>query len=253
MRYIIQAACGCNMGKVRKTNEDNFFFDGKCLEENNTGLRNCTYFEGRATRGLSFAVFDGMGGENFGELASYRAARQMQTADRKPSDFFIPERLFLEELSRQMNEAVVAAQKEMCTEHMGSTMVALYFSGAYVYLCNVGDSRAYRLRDGEFLQISTDHVEKRPGKEDKKAPLSQYLGIDPEEMEIEPYIAKGKLKIGDRYLLCSDGLTDMLTNFEISDIMLQNEDIEDCVQELIQAALEHGGRDNITVILCEIV
>ena len=69
---------------------------------------------------------------------------------------------------------------------------------------------------------------------------------------VEPYIAKGEVRKGDMYLLCSDGLTDMLTNFEISDIMLKSEDAEDCVQELIQAALDQGGRDNVTAIVCAV-
>ena len=93
-------------------------------------------------------------------------------------------------------------------------------------------------------------MERIPGK--KKAPLIQYLGMDPEEILIEPFIAKGDLKKGDQYLLCSDGLTDMLTNFEIADIMLNSPDAATCAENLIRAALEHGGRDNITVIVCRI-
>lgn len=253
MRYMIQAACGCHTGKIRKNNEDNFYFDHKCLEVDNNGLKNPAYIEEKLKNGLSFAVFDGMGGENFGEHASYAAARRMQQVERTFSDFFIPERKYLERLAVQLDAAVVEAQKEMLTEKMGTTMVCLYFSGRYVYVCNVGDSRAYRLRSCEFLQLSVDHVEKRPGRENKKAPLTQHLGFGAEEIEIEPYIAKGEIQKGDMYLLCSDGLTDMLTNFEISDIMLKSSDAETCVQALIAAALEHGGRDNITAIVCKIV
>lgn len=253
MRYIIQAACGCHIGRIRRNNEDNFYFDGKCLERENNGLQHPVCIESHPKNGLCLAVFDGMGGENFGERASYAAARQMQLTERRLADFFIPERKYLQRLTQQLNEAVAQAQQEMCTDRMGSTMVSLYFSGRYVYVCNVGDSRAYRLRDGEFLQLSMDHVEKRPGRENKKAPLTQYLGLGSEEIQIEPYIAKGDLRKGDMYLLCSDGLTDMLTNFEITDIMLRNENAESSVQHLIQAALEHGGRDNITAIVCRLI
>ena len=253
MRLIIESACGCTTGKVRKNNEDNFYYYGKCLEANNNGLKNPVSFEECLKRGILLAVFDGMGGENFGEVASYAAARQLQQTERVFSDFFIPEKQYLERLTEQLNIAVVNAKKEMLTERMGSTMVSLYFAGKYVYVCNVGDSRAYRLRDGEFLQLSVDHIEKRPGREGKKAPLTQHLGIEPEYLQIEPFIAKGKVERGDRYLLCSDGLTDMLTNFEICDIMLQSEDVESCVNNLIHAALEHGGRDNITAIVCRLI
>lgn len=253
MKFTIQAACGCNMGKVRKNNEDNFFFNGKCLEKINDGLKHPVGIEDKLKTGFCVAIFDGMGGENFGELAAYAAARQMQLTQRNLSDFLIPEKKYLERLTQQLNEAVTEAQKQMLTDKMGSTMVCLYFSGRYVYVCNVGDSRAYRLRDGEFFQLSQDHIEKRPGREGKKAALTQHLGFESDEIEIEPYIAKGALKRGDIYLLCSDGLSDMLTNFEICDIMLKSEDAESCVQSLIDAALEHGGRDNITAIICKLV
>lgn len=253
MKITIQAACGCHTGKIRKNNEDNFFFDGKCLEKINSGLRNPAVFEDSLRTGFCTAVFDGMGGENFGELASYAAARQIQQSQRSIADFFVSEKKYLQRLTNQLHEAVLAEQKTMQTEHMGTTMVTLYFSGRYVYVCNVGDSRAYRLREGEFLQLSQDHVEKRPGRENTKAPLTQHLGFGGGEIELEPYIAKGEVKAGDVYLLCSDGLTDMLTNFEISDIMLTQPDPENCVRALIQAACEHGGRDNITAIVCKLI
>ena len=253
MGYIIQAACGCHRGLRRRKNEDNFYFDGKCLEQQNNGLKNPAYLEEPLKNGTFYAVFDGMGGENFGEIASYAAARQMQQSQRKLADFLVSEKKYLERLVEQLNDAVTQAQKELLTDRMGSTMVGLYFSGRYVYVCNVGDSRAYRLRAGEFLQISTDHTEKIPTVENQKAPLSQYLGFDSEEIQLDPYIAKGRMEDGDLYLLCSDGLTDMLSNFEIADIMLSCEDVELCVRKLIDKALEQGGRDNITVVVCKVI
>lgn len=250
MGFRIEAACGCNMGKVRKNNEDNFFFDGTCLEQDNEGLRYIACFEGRAKKGMRVAVFDGMGGENFGEVASFAAARYLQQAARKLKDYFVQKRKSLEKLTFGLNDAVVEAKKELCTDRMGTTMVMLHFVSRHVYMCNVGDSRAYRLRNGELLQLSEDHVENHPGRQ--KTPLTQHLGISPEDMVIEPCVVKGALKKGDQYLLCSDGLTDMLTNFEISDIMLNSADSVSCVEKLISAALEHGGRDNITAIFCKI-
>lgn len=252
MRFTIEAACGCNIGKIRKNNEDNFYFDGKCLEPENCGLKHSAIMEEPLKSGMCIAIFDGMGGENYGERASFAAARQLQQTQRTFSDYFVSEKKYLHKITDQLNFAVLKAKEEMSTEHMGTTMVALYYSGKNVYACNIGDSRAYRLRDGEFLQISRDHIEHRPGKEGKKAPLTQHLGISPDDMVIEPYIARGEIKHGDQYLLCSDGLTDMLTNFEISDIMLKSDDADSCVQSLIQNALERGGRDNITVIICKI-
>ena len=252
MGFAIEAACGCDKGKIRRNNEDNFYFDGKCLELENNGLKNPAYLDTHVKRGLCFAVFDGMGGENYGEIAAFAAAQQMQQTERSLGDFLIPEKKYLNRLSVSINEAVLQAKRVQCTDRMGTTMVALYFSGRYAYVCNVGDSRAYRLRDGEFLQISEDHIEHRPGRENRKAPLTQHLGIDPEDMLIEPYIAKGELKKGDTYLLCSDGLTDMLNNLEISCLLHDYPNVDECASRLIQAALEKGGRDNITVIVCRI-
>lgn len=251
MGFHIDAACGCRIGKIRKNNEDNFFFDGKCLEQENEGLRNIACMEGRLKNGTCVAVFDGMGGENYGEVASFTAARAMQGKTRKLEDYFVQERKYLEKLTLSLNDAVVEAEKALNTNRMGTTMVMLYFASRHVYMCNVGDSRAYRMRGGEFLQISEDHVEIVPGK--KKTPLLQHLGIDPEEMLIEPYIAKGELKRGDVYLLCSDGLTDMLTNLEIAEIIQKSEDAAECVEALTEAALANGGRDNVTVIVCKII
>lgn len=177
----------------------------------------------------------------------------MQYTTRRLEDYLIPERRFLNNICMKINDAVVAKQQDLCTERMGSTMVALYFSAGYVYVCNLGDSRAYRLRDGEFLQLSVDHLEKRNGQTKEKAPLTQHLGINPEDFLIEPYIAKGKLKHGDKYLLCSDGLTDMLTNFDIADIISNIDSPGECVQRLIDSAMAKGGKDNITAIMCRIL
>lgn len=253
MAFVLDAACMCSTGKVRKNNEDNFFFDGRCLEAENNGLKHSVTMTKTLRRELCVAVFDGMGGENFGEFASFAAADCMQKSTRRLADYFIPEKRFLNEMCMRINDAVVEKKREFCTEHMGSTMVALYFSHGFVYVCNLGDSRAYRLRDGEFLQISEDHVEKREGRESKKAPLTQHLGIDSEEFLVEPYIAKGELKSGDQYLLCSDGLTDMLSNFEIDALLSDSADAETCADRLVAAALEKGGRDNVTVIVCRIL
>lgn len=253
MGYIIQAACGCNIGNIRKNNEDNFYFLGKYLPANNNGLEHPILFEGALKRRQWFAVFDGIGGENFGEEAAFTAAKQMQESKKRLSDFFVSEREQLVQLTQKMNDAVVDLSKELRTNKLGTTVAALYLCPHDIYVCNVGDSRAYRLRKREFLQLSVDHTENRPCKDGHKPSLNQYLGLEPDEVEIEPHITKEKLMHQDRYLLCSDGLTDMLTNHEILNIMIENGNAEACVGRLIQEALEHGGRDNITVIVCDIL
>lgn len=252
MKFVIEAACGCNTGKIRRNNQDNFYFNGKCLEVENDGLRHPALMNRLLDEKLLLAIFDGMGGENFGEEASFAAARTLLETERELSDYFISEKKYLKRIAAKLNDAVVSRAGELLTNRMGSTMVSLYFTPRTIYVCNLGDSRAYRLRCGEFMQISRDHIDSEPRRPGGKPPLTQHLGIDPEDMIIEPYISKGELKADDQYLICSDGLTDMLTNFEISEIMIEAEDVESCVSELISSALEHGGKDNVTAIVCKI-
>lgn len=252
MRFSFSASCMCHKGKIRVNNEDNFYFDGRCLEKENDGLKYPVSVEDYVNNGLSFAVFDGMGGENFGEVASFAAAREMQKTQRVLSDFFIPEKRYLKRLIQKLNNAVINEQQVHHTSRIGTTIVSLYFSGDYVYTCNVGDSKAYRLRGRELTQISVDHTESVPYL-NNKAPLSRYLGMNNEEYAVEPYIAKGKIMSGDVYLLCSDGVTDMLTNMEIFDTLQSYADTEACVKKLVECALERGGRDNITAIVCRIL
>lgn len=250
MELKVEAACGCHIGKIRKNNEDNFYFDGQFLEQDHLGLENTASFETRAKNGMCIAVFDGMGGENFGEAASFSAARHLQQTVTTPKGRFVWARKHLENMAFGMNHAVTEAKHALCTDRMGTTMVMLYFTPRHVYACNVGDSRAYRLRNGNIQQLSKDHVERHPTR--KKTPLTQHLGIDPEDMIIEPHIVKSELRKGDQYLLCSDGLTDMLTDFEIFELMQKSDNTKVCVDTLIHAALDRGGRDNITVIACSI-
>ncbi len=253
MAYQLDAACLCNTGRVRKNNEDNFFFDGKRMEAENNGLLHPLVMTKNVNQGVCVAVFDGMGGENFGEFASFAAADRMQSIMAKLQSSLPPDRDSLNTMCLAINDAVVARQKELCTERMGSTLVGFYFSRSSVYTYNLGDSRAYRLRGGELVQLSEDHVERREGKSTRKAPLTQHLGINPEEYLIEPYLVKDQLQAGDQYLLCSDGLTDMLDDGQIAAIMTEAPNAEIGAQMLVEAALEHGGRDNVTVILCRVL
>lgn len=252
MEFILEAACHSNIGKRRYNNEDNFFFDGTCMEEDNRGTHNPLLMDQPLKQGLCLAVFDGMGGENYGEKASFAAARQMMVYDQKSKDFYISEKTYLQKMVTQLNAAVVSRAQELLTSRMGTTIAALYFTPRNVYCCNVGDSRVFRLRSDVFTQLSEDHISQRPMGTGRKAPLTQHLGMDPQEVLVVPHISKGELLSGDYYLICSDGLTDMVDNAAIMDIILKNVDIYDATLELVNAAMEKGGKDNITVILCHI-
>lgn len=250
MFFTIYAACMCNKGKIRGNNEDNFFFNGRYLPEKNQGIPKPLWMEQRTTSRVYLAVYDGMGGENFGEIASYTAAKGSPSQQSEAPGF---EEEYLEKFAIRLSAEVAEQGEALVTNHMGTTMAAVSFCGEYAYICNVGDSRVYLLRDGLLLQLSVDHVSNRSGKSGKKAPLTQYLGVNPEEMRIEPSISRITLKEKDRILICSDGVTDMLSDKEILHIMVDNSKPAGCVWALTEAALGNGGRDNITAIVCNII
>lgn len=256
MAYRIEAACGCNIGRRRTNNEDNFYFDNRLLPKENRGLKDAVAIDIPLEREECFGVFDGMGGESYGEEASFLAAAVAKNSEKLLADFIYPPRKYLTDLILKMNDTVCEKSEKLGSGRMGSTAVMLYLSGEYAYVCNVGDSRAFRLRQDEFMQISEDHTDAKflaeQGITGRKPSLTQHLGIWPDEMVLEPYVAKGELQDGDQFLLCSDGLTDMVSNAEICAVMKESESAYQCVNELIARALEYGGKDNVTVIVVRI-
>lgn len=134
---------------------------------------------------------------------------------------------------------------------MGTTAAMLAFGEDMIYGCNLGDSRIYRSSCEKFGQISEDHTLGRHFL--GKAPLTQYLGMQEEDLKLAPSLTSYPVAEGDRYLICSDGITDMLSDGEIADIFTREIPVEETVQVLVERALKKGGRDNITVILCEVM
>lgn len=252
MPFILQAACLSHIGSRRGNNEDNFYFNGICMEEQHTGTHDPLLMEKQLLEDTLLGVFDGMGGENYGEQASFAAAVELQKLLGKQKQFYQSGGRYLNDLTDALNEAVFRRAQELMTSRMGTTMAVLYFSGSHVYACNVGDSRIYRLRDSVFAQLSRDHVSDRTITPGRKAPLTQHLGMNPEEVRIEPYIVKDSLQDGDVYLLCSDGLTDMVDNLMLADLLREEKEPEACTEKLLSAALDGGGKDNITAIVCRL-
>lgn len=255
MIYTLESACCSNTGKVRSNNQDNFYFSGFHMEPDNNGMPQAVSFRRILKSGTSFAVFDGMGGGDFGELASYEAAKYMKSVfDNFDKPVSVND--FLVSFCLNMNQAVFNKEIEMNNFRMGSTVAGLYFQKGYAYVYNLGDSRVFCLRNREFMQLSCDHTDEKylvqKGITNRKPRLTQHLGIDPQEMRLEPSVTKVRVKRGDKYLICSDGLTDMVTNFDIADILLTCGNVKNCTDKLIKTALINGGKDNVTVILCEI-
>lgn len=220
----ISAACGCHTGRRRKNNEDNFFFAGRYMASDNNGLGSILEKSFSLKKDRFFAVFDGMGGGEYGEIASYIAAK--------------------------------ATEQYLNAEMMGSTLAGLYFTGSQVWTVNVGDSRCFLLRDGKIQQISEDQTDEAYMKENgihgRKPYLTQYMGMDPEEVRVLPYADCLQLKKGDRFLICSDGVSDMVSIEFLETMLLQTQSPAKCVDTILAAALEAGGKDNITAIVLEI-
>ena len=124
----------------------------------------------------------------------------------------------------------------------------------------MGDSPIFRLRDGKLESIYEEHTEKgmfermygKEKTEGRKFHLTQHIGIFPEEMLIDPYIGMYEIRDKDMYLICSDGLTDMVEEHQICDILAEEETVESIVERLKETALEKGGRDNITIIIVRV-
>lgn len=256
MDYSVDAACGSDTGRVRANNEDNFYFDGSILPQENTGQRPPLAFSGRRDGDICLAVFDGMGGCEHGEAASYAAAEGLcglLPVGRGGAG--VEE--YLERLTVGLNRAVFDKKTALGASSMGAAQAMLYFHGGRAYACNVGDSRIFGLRGGRLLQISQDHTDggymRERGITGRRPRLTQYLGMDPAAVRLEPYITWAALRPGDVYLVCSDGLTDMVGPEGIRRALSQDGGASACVERLIGAALEGGGRDNVTAIVARIL
>ena len=250
--YYVTAACGCNIGKVRVNNEDNFYFGQRFLPKNNIGLDGIIYYQNLLDKPVCFGVFDGMGGESYGEEAAYLAAWTM--FEELQENGALQEALM--RICTNANQRICQSARKYNAGVIGTTAVLLGLKGTTAYLVNIGDSRAFLYRSGQMSQVSVDHTEQflflAPGKAKRKPRLTQHLGIEPTEMIIEPYNTKISIQTGDIFLLCSDGLTDMVSEREIKDVIDVENDVKGIVEMLIKQAINHGGKDNITLIVCKI-
>ncbi len=253
----LSAACISDRGKRRTDNEDNFYFDGAYLSAESDGTEQCLNFEIEPDGNVLLAVFDGMGGGDYGEVASYEAAAaaaaflrsETADADAVPS--------YLTRLCEKMNRRIFEQGQSLNAYQMGTTLAALFWCGNKLWVCNIGDSRVFGLHGRRFLQLSVDHTDeaflRERGITNRKPYLTQYLGMDPNEILLAPAIRKYHVAGGDRFLVCSDGVTDMLSVQEIEMILRQEKTPESAAARLVQAVLNNGGKDNITAIVCDIL
>ncbi|MBQ3417760.1 MAG: serine/threonine-protein phosphatase [Ruminococcus sp.] len=242
--YHIEYGCVSSVGKIRKNNEDNFYADAHIREEIDSVDDAVVSGEVRSDSNECFAVFDGMGGEALGEVASFVAASH--TADfLKDKDQFEE---YIYELSEILNQKVAEETQARSLVLMGTTAAMVQFAQNAVYILNAGDSRVYRLSRRELVQISVDHTARSWG---GKA-ITKFLGMPEEAGPLSPYLAEAKYRSGDIYLLCSDGVSDMLSDEEIEEILKEKKPADAMCRDLVDKALEKGGVDNTTAIVCKV-
>jgi len=239
------SACGrTDIGRLRKSNQDIFLVD--------------------LQRGL-FVVADGMGGHAAGEIASAMAGQvtseqlSLQVlSQQQPADLTTT----LEEAIRLANSSIAqAASDNPDWKGMGTTLTVLLLRDEQAFLGHVGDSRLYRWRAGKLEQLSEDHSliadQLRRGlisppeadTSDLRNILLQAVGITP---DLDICRKQFPLAAGDRYLLCSDGLTGMLNDREIAALLERNLSPEQGCELLIEQALAAGGNDNVTAVLVQV-
>jgi serine/threonine protein phosphatase PrpC len=208
-------------------------------------------------------IADGMGGHAAGEVASAVAVSAIAPLDHQNLHDS-------QEMLRALADAVASASSTLhdmtladpSTEGMGTTLTAMLWSGARVAMCHIGDSRAYLLRDGDFFQITRDHTlvqslvdEGRlsPAAAATHPQRSLVMRALQSSTDAEPDLGMRDAIIGDRYLLCSDGLSDVVTEQTLHKTLVSYADPEQAVLQLIDLAIRSGGPDNITCIVADVV
>ncbi|HLM54594.1 MAG TPA: Stp1/IreP family PP2C-type Ser/Thr phosphatase [Pyrinomonadaceae bacterium] len=247
--YEIVASVQTDKGCVREINEDS----GRLVRPNDARLLE--------ERGLLLVVADGMGGHSAGEVASQMAVDLISRLYyQSQGDALAALRDAVSEANRRIFSAAAADESK---RGMGTTCTALAIRGGEATVAHVGDSRCYMVRGGDIYQLTEDHsavmemvrhglISKEEARthEDKNVIL-RALGTTP-EVEVamaEPFAVRE----GDRLLLCSDGLHDLVTDEEIGQTLAGADDLHAAGQQLIELAKGRGGHDNITVGIVGVV
>jgi len=218
---------------------------------------------------------DGMGGYNAGEVASGIAVQTItelatEGADREKRNEIdahsglMRQTIVLRDAVARANKIIYqTAQSQSHCEGMGTTLVAGMFYDNKISIAHVGDSRAYRLRNGVFEQLTMDHSllqelvdrgfysEEEAQRSTNRNYVTRALGVEP---SVEVEVNEFDVLPGDVYLLCSDGLPDMVEDEDIHlTIKTFNASLDVVGQQLVQLANDHGGRDNVSIMLAEVI
>jgi protein phosphatase len=266
----VDLAATSHPGKVRNRNEDHYMI---CRASRDLEVLMDNLPAGEIPRdvgevGYCMVVADGMGGMNAGDVASMMAiSTGVRLADRSVKwGFKINEREARELLDR-MSRYIQDIDRRLTAESeadrrlfgMGTTLTMAYSVGEHLFLVHVGDSRAYLWRRGEMTRLTRDHTvaqaladagqisPEEVRTHSRRHVLTSYLGGH--RGKIQADVRWARLEDGDRLLLCSDGLTDMLEDDAILEVLNRREDSKHAVDVLLDKALQAGGKDNITVIV----
>jgi serine/threonine protein phosphatase PrpC len=213
-------------------------------------------------------VADGMGGQAAGEIASKRAVEIIPRELRKN----LTPHLNADAVKAVLRRAIVQANEEIMAmgaldkdmKNMGTTVVmAVWRKGGEMFVAGVGDSRCYKVRDGKAEQLTVDHslaqalveaktISAAEAKEHRfKNVLWKYLGS--KEVGEGPDVTVIPVQPGDRYLLCTDGLTGVVSDEKVAEFVGQQTDMQACAEGLGQLALDSGSRDNVSCVMIEVV
>ena len=252
---IINSYAICAPGLIRTENQDNLYVDGVYRHD----ISDNTEFKYNTTSGESgmFAVADGLGGGKYGDLASLMAVEKLSSITESSKD--------LSQYLLDRNDDISDLMDQKKCAQIGSTFAGIYIKNNKADIINIGDSRIYLYRNEELVQLSRDHTVVQQmvdhGIIDKDAArthsdkhrLTQYLGTPTTEFIIEPFVTKFDVQPMDVIMLCTDGLTDMLNETEIKEDLIFQNDISVSIETLYTKALSNGGRDNITILLLQLV
>jgi protein phosphatase len=257
-------------GKVRARNEDHFLVTrvGRYLETVVTSLPASEIGERTEEVGYAMVLADGMGGHASGERASRMAISGLvKLVLARPDWIFrldesvsVDARQRSKKRVRHLNALLIdQGRRDRNLRGMGTTLTAVRNMGRHLQVVHVGDSRAYLLRGNRLQRLTKDHTYVQflvdSGQLSKEAALHfpgrhllvNALGGSNEEVEVD--VEQLELTDGDRILLCSDGLTDLVDDDTICRVLVERRESKDACQVLVDLALERGGRDNITVIV----
>jgi serine/threonine protein phosphatase PrpC len=235
----IEVTAFTHRGRLREHNEDNITVAGWVSDVAMSGLRRSRH---ELAAPLLCAVADGMGGHAAGEIASRYAIKWLAAepfAGAEPSSVAAALAAINADLYRTM-------RSDRSLAGMGTTVAGLLLAPGRALWFNIGDSRVYRHRDGSLLQLSIDDVPAGA----RSGIITQSLGGALAFAPVDPHIGVGDLEIPSRWLICSDGLTDMLSVAEIEHCLADSD--EAAARRLFEAAMAAGGADNISIVLASV-